>query len=203
MSEYPPGSVPARHRFLVRNRLIAALGGGTVVVEAAVRSGAQRTAADTEALGRLVMAVPGPVTSGPSTGCHQLIRDGALLVTGADDVLEAVGRLGVDLAPQREAPVRRTDGLGRAAALVHDALPARGARDTRWLARESGVPPDAIRAALTELERRGLARSRDGLWELAGPGDGGADDRGRCSSQSRNRRRQGRFRCSPVGYRRP
>ncbi len=173
VSEYPPGSVPARHRFLVRNRLIAALGGGTVVVEAAVRSGAQRTAADTEALGRLVMAVPGAVTSGPSAGCHQLIRDGALLVTGADDVLEAVGRLGVDLAPQREAPVRRTDGLGPVAALVHDALPARGARDTRWLARESGVPPDAIRAALTELERRGLARSRDGLWELAGPGGGG------------------------------
>ena len=83
---------------------------GTVVVEAALRSGAQRTAADTEALGRLVMAVPGPVTSGPSAGCHQLIRDGALLVTGADDVLEAVGRLGVDLAPEPEAagPAART-----------------------------------------------------------------------------------------------
>jgi DNA processing protein len=173
MSEYPPGSVPARHRFLVRNRLIAALGGGTVVVEAALRSGAQRTAADTETLGRLLMAVPGPVTSGPSAGCHQLIRDGALLVTCADDVLEAVGRLGVDLAPQPEATLRRTDGLGRAAALVHDALPARGARDTRWLARESGVPPDAIRAALTELEQRGLVHCGDGLWQLAG-GDGTA-----------------------------
>jgi DNA processing protein len=55
---------------------------------------------------------------------------------------------------------------------VHDALPARGARDTRWLAHESGVPPDAIRSALTELERRGLARCRDGLWELAEPGGG-------------------------------
>jgi DNA processing protein len=167
VSEYPPGSVPARHRFLVRNRLIAALAGGTVVVEAAMRSGAQRTAADTEALGRLVMAVPGPVTSGPSAGCHQLIRDGALLVTSVDDVLEAVGRLGVDMVPEQTAPARRTDGLGRVAALVHDALPAYGARDTRWLARESGVPPDAIRAALTELERRGLARCRDGQWQLA------------------------------------
>ena len=107
VSEYPPGSVPARHRFLVRNRLIAALGAGTVVVEAALRSGAQRTAADTEALGRLVMAVPGPVTSGPSAGCHQLIRDGALLVTSADDVLEAVGRLGVDLAPEPDLPGAR------------------------------------------------------------------------------------------------
>ena len=115
VSEYPPGSVPARHRFLVRNRLIAALGGGTVVVEAAVRSGAQRTAADTEALGRLVMAVPGAVTSGPSAGCHQLIRDGALLVTGADDVLEAVGRLGVDLAPRPggAGPAHGRPGAGR------------------------------------------------------------------------------------------
>ena len=84
-------------------------------------------------------------------------------------MLEAVGRLGVDLAPEPgDGAARRTDGLGGAAALVHDALPARGARDTRWLARESGVPPDAIRAALTELERRGLARCRDGLWQLAG-----------------------------------
>ena len=93
-------------------------------------------------------------------------------MTGADDVLEAVGGSGSTWRRNGEAPVRRTDGLGPVAALVHDALPARGARDTRWLARESGVPPDAIRAALTELERRGLARSRDGLWELAGPGGG-------------------------------
>jgi DNA processing protein len=169
VSEYPPGSVPARHRFLVRNRLIAALGGGTVVVEAAVRSGAQRTATDSEVLGRLVMAVPGPVTSGPSAGCHQLIRDGAVLVTCTDDVLEAVGRLGLDLAPERVVPRRPTDGLGRAATLVHDALPARGARDTRWLARESGVPPDSVRAALIELERRGLAVGCDGLWQLTDP----------------------------------
>jgi DNA processing protein len=169
VSEYPPGGVPARHRFLVRNRLIAALGNGTLVVEAALRSGAQRTAADTRALGRLVMAVPGPVTSGLSAGCHQLIRDGALLVTRPEEVLEAVGRLGDDLVADpgdAATPRRSTDGLDSTAALVHDALPARGARDARWLARESGVPPDAVRAALTELERRGLARSNDGLWLL-------------------------------------
>ncbi len=181
VSEYPPGSVPARHRFLVRNRLIAALGNGTLVVEAALRSGAQRTAADTVALGKLVMAVPGPVTSGLSAGCHQLIRCGALLVTRPEEVLEAVGRLGADLAdpladgrwPGGTGPAGRpTDGLEGAAALVHDALPPRGARDTRWLAREAGVPPDSVRAALTELERRGLARCRDGLWQLVAHGSG-------------------------------
>jgi DNA processing protein len=172
VTEYPPGGVPARHRFLVRNRLIAALGNGTLVVEAALRSGAQRTAADTRALGRLVMAVPGPVTSGLSAGCHQLIRDGALLVTRPEEVLEAVGRLGDDLADDVATPGRSTDGLDGAAALVHDALPARGARDARWLAREAGVPPDAVRAALTELERRGLARSSAGLWQLVPPMSG-------------------------------
>ena len=173
VSEYPPGSVPARHRFLVRNRLIAGLGGGTVVIEAGLRSGARRTAADTRALGRLVTAVPGPVTSGASAGCHRLIQEGALLVTRPEEVLEAVGRIGVDLADVPSAPRRGTDGLEGAAALVHDALPARNARDARWLAREAGVPPDAVRAALTELERRGLARHRDGLWHLVRAGGGG------------------------------
>lgn len=169
VSEYPPGGVPARHRFLVRNRLIAGLGAGTVVVEAGLRSGAQRTAADTRALGRLVTAVPGPVTSGASAGCHRLIQEGALLVTRPEEVLEAVGRIGADLAEGPVAATRFTDGLDGAAALVHDALPARDARDARWIAREAGVPPDTVRAALTELERRGLARARDGLWQLVRP----------------------------------
>jgi DNA processing protein len=172
-SEYPPGGVPARHRFLVRNRLIAGLGAGTLVVEAAVRSGARRTAADTRALGRLVMAVPGPVTSALSGGCHHLIREGAVLVTRPEEVMEAVGRLGSDLAGEAPAPGRPTDGLDDDAARVHDALPARGARDSRWLAKEAGVPPDAVRAALTELERRGLARCRDGLWQVVRARRGG------------------------------
>jgi DNA processing protein len=175
VSEYPPGSIPARHRFLVRNRLIAAFGGGTLVVEAGVRSGAQRTAADALALGKPLMAVPGPITSGLSAGCHRLIREGgALLVTRPEEVLEVVGRLGVDLAVERVAPALPTDGLRRAVALVHDALPVCGARDVRWLSRESGVPADDVRAALSDLERRGLARFRDGQWRLADPGVGRA-----------------------------
>ncbi|GAA3085648.1 DNA-processing protein DprA [Pseudonocardia yunnanensis] len=165
VSEYPPGSVPGRHRFLVRNRLIAGMAAGTVVVEAGLRSGAQRTAADASALGRLVMAVPGPVTSGLSAGCHRLVREGALLVTRTEEVLEAVGRLGLDLADPLDSSVARpTDGLDPVAAVVHDALPARAHRDTRWLAMEAGVPIGAVRVALVDLERRGLVEHCDGRW---------------------------------------
>lgn len=168
VSEYPPGSVPARHRFLVRNRLIAAMAGGTVVVEAALRSGAQRTAADAQALGRAVLAVPGPVTSGQSAGCHRLIREGAVLVTRVEEVLEEVGRIGIHLAEEPAgAAVRPTDGLGEDAALVHDALPTRAARGVEWLAMEAGLPPEAVRAALAELARRGLVECRGGRWQRA------------------------------------
>ncbi len=172
VSEYPAGCVPGRHRFLVRNRLIAGLAGGTVVVEAGLRSGARRTAADARALGRAVMAVPGPVTSGLSAGCHRLIRDGALLVTRTEDVLEAVGRIGFHLVAEPAAEeLRPTDGLSAVAAAVHDALPARSVRETRWLAMEAGVPIGAVRAALVDLERRGLAVGSDGRWQRrAGPG---------------------------------
>ncbi|WP_308283140.1 DNA-processing protein DprA [Pseudonocardia nigra] len=148
VSEYPPGCVPGRHRFLVRNRLIAGMSEGTLVVEAGLRSGAQRTAADAAALGRLVLAVPGPVTSGLSAGCHRLIRDGALLVTRTEEVLEAVGRLGLDLADTPTSDVGRpTDALDPVAALVHDALPTRTPRDTRWLAMEAASAPCAWRSS--------------------------------------------------------
>jgi DNA processing protein len=168
MSEYPPGAVPARHRFLVRNRLIAALAGGTVVVEAALRSGAQRTAADAYALGRPVLAVPGAVTSGQSAGCHRLIRDGAVLVTRVEEVLEEIGRIGVHLAEEPARPTARpTDGLDPAAVLVHDALPTRAARGVAWLAMEAGLPPGAVRTALAELARRGLVEFGGGRWQRA------------------------------------
>ncbi|OLT20996.1 DNA protecting protein DprA [Ornithinimicrobium sp. CNJ-824] len=77
LSETPPGGAPARMRFLARNRLIAALAAGTVVVEAGLRSGARSTAREARELGRHVMAVPGPVTSVMSAGCHEEIRAGA------------------------------------------------------------------------------------------------------------------------------
>ena len=93
VTELPPGATPTRQGFLARNRLIAALGLGVVVVEAAARSGAISTVGRAAELGREVMAVPGPVTSMLSVGTHALIRDGAVLVTSADEVVEAMAPL--------------------------------------------------------------------------------------------------------------
>jgi DNA processing protein len=92
ISEYPPGTAPARHRFAARARLLACLGGGTVVVEAGPRSGARAVATHAAALGRSVMAVPGPITSAMSSGCHQLLRSGtAVPVTDLAEILQSTG----------------------------------------------------------------------------------------------------------------
>jgi DNA processing protein len=91
ISEWPPGRTPTRLRFLVRNRVIAAMAPATVVVEAGQRSGALNTARHARDLGRILMAVPGPVTSEMSAGCHFIIRNWqATLVTGAPEVIEAL-----------------------------------------------------------------------------------------------------------------
>jgi DNA processing protein len=123
VSEWAPGASPTRLRFLWRNRVIAALGRGTVVVEMGHRSGARRTCSEAARLGRYVMAVPGPVTSAVSVGCHALLRTReADVVTSARDVLELVSRLGDDLPPEPESPATARDRLSRDAKLVIDAL---------------------------------------------------------------------------------
>ncbi len=171
VSEYPPGTVPARHRFLVRNRLIAAFGAGTVVVEAGRRSGTLSTAAAAEQLGRLVMAVPGPVTSAMSVGCHLLLADRfAQLVTGADDVLAALG--GVPPPARRpdppagpgEDPRHPTDGLEPEVARVYDALPARGSSSVQELVVEAGLPGPAVMGSLVMLQMHGLVDQDGPLW---------------------------------------
>lgn len=91
LSEVPVGSAPTRYRFLQRNRLIAALAGAVVVVEARWRSGALNTAHHALALGRQVAAVPGRVDSANSAGCHKLLRDGATCVTDAAEAVELCG----------------------------------------------------------------------------------------------------------------
>ena len=84
-------------------------------------------------------------------------------------MLEAVGRIGLDLADEPAAPPRPTDGLSPVGKLVHDALPSRAARDSRWLAMEAGQPLDVVRPALVELERRGMVEHRDGRWQRRAP----------------------------------
>jgi DNA processing protein len=165
VSEYPPGTTPARHRFLVRNRIIAALGAGTVVVEAGRRSGTLSTAAAADQLGRLVMAVPGPVTSAMSVGCHLLLADRfAQLVTGPKDVLAALGRAS-DPAAQPTLPGtdprHPTDGLDADTARVYEALPGRGTVTAADVIAESGLVGPQVLAALAVLELHGLAE-RDG-----------------------------------------
>lgn len=170
VSEYPPGAWPARHRFLVRNRLIAAFAAGTVVVEAGVRSGARRTATAAAALGRVVMAVPGPVTSALSVGCHLLVRDEqAVLVTRVAEVVEAVGRIGADLAPPLGTSRRPTDGLSPELLAVFEALPARAARHPEQLVRDSGVPLHRVRSALPLLELQGLVGCGVSGWHRVPP----------------------------------
>lgn len=167
VSEYPPGVRPARHRFLTRNRLVAALSGATVVVEAGARSGAANTAAWARGLGRAVCAVPGPVTSSASVGCHALLRNGADIVTRAADVVERMGRIG-ELAPDELRPGSALDGLGEAEQRVYDALPARGRRSADQIAVASGLPPTQVLGPLSMLEVSGLVTRQDGYWKLSG-----------------------------------
>jgi DNA processing protein len=164
VSELPPGTTVSRYRFLDRNRLIAALGRGTVVVEAAARSGSLVTARLADEIGRPVLAVPGPVTSELSAGTHQLIRDGgALLVTRAEEVVEHLGELGTDIAPPVRGATRPRDVLDPIASRVLEALPpqGRGSSDVLEAAIEAGVEPREAHAALGRLAATGWV-DRDG-----------------------------------------
>jgi DNA processing protein len=168
ISEYPPGIRPARHRFLVRNRLVAALSGATVVVEAGLRSGAANTAAWARALGRVVCAVPGPITSSSSAGCHKLIRAGAELVTRSEEIIEIIGRAG-EFADELKDSSSALDELTDIGKRVYEALPARGVRSTDEMSIESGLPVAQLQGQLALLELAGLAVRDDGRWRLKGP----------------------------------
>lgn len=165
VSEYPPGVRPARHRFLTRNRLVAALSGATVVVEAGIRSGAASTAAWARALGRVVCAVPGPITSAASTGCHILLQAGAELVTRADEVREIIGRAG-EFAGEQPRPADVLDALTDTDRRVYEALPGRGARTPDEIAVASGLPATEVLGPLAMLEIAGLIERHEGRWRL-------------------------------------
>lgn len=164
VSEVPPGSVPGKQRFLKRNRLIASLTSGTVVVEASVRSGALSTANHAAKLLRPLGAVPGPVTSMASAGCHELLRRGAAVcVTDAAEAAELVGDVG-ESAPERRGETRLGDDLDAAGKAVLDALPVRKAAHERSIARAAGLALGDTTGALGLLELMGLAEQKDGGW---------------------------------------
>lgn len=180
LSETPPGGAPARMRFLARNRLIAALAAGTVVVEAGLRSGARSTAREARELGRHVMAVPGPVTSVMSAGCHEEIRAGATLVTDAAEVAELVGRVGADLAPVKRGQVLPEDALPDEQRRVWQWLRPRSSVDVDELVVRSGLELGEVLVALGELEDLGLAEQLlDGWRRAPGGGHGAGGRRGR------------------------
>ncbi|KQY63827.1 DNA-processing protein DprA [Nocardioides sp. Root140] len=167
VSELAPGCSPMRSRFLARNRLIAGLTRGTVVVEAAVRSGALNTANWATRLNRPLMAVPGPVTSAQSQGAHQLIRTGAAeLVTQGSEVLELVKPAGEYLFEEPRGPERRRDRLRSREAQVLEAVPVVTPAGAASIARTAGIALVDVARALCKLESGGLVSRGLGGWTL-------------------------------------
>ena len=171
LSEWPPGCAPMRHRFLIRNRVIAALTAGTVVVEAAVRSGSLSTANRARDLSRLVMSVPGPITSTMSAGANNLLKQPEVAcVTSAADVFELVGAFGDDLAPAPEVPHDPRDDLDPVPRRVLEAVPVHRAAGPASIARTAGVDARQVIRALGVLAAGGFVERTDAGWRLTRPG---------------------------------
>lgn len=170
VSEVPPGQQVRRQRFLTRNRLIAAIGRSTVVVEAAERSGTTATARSAAAMLRPVLAVPGPVTSATSAGCHRMIQDGtAMLATEVTDVLAAAD-LSAGASTVADATGSWTsarDDLSPRESVVLDALPGRGWLDLPGLVRASGLATRDVLAAAALLAAAGWVTEGERGWRRA------------------------------------
>jgi DNA processing protein len=171
VSEHPPGAAPQRPRFLVRNRIIAALSSGTVVVEAALRSGARSTATHAGLINRHLMVVPGPITSATSAGCHQLLRERpeAVVVTRVEEIIEQCGHLG-ELAAPVTGPSTVRDALGPAVARVFEGVPVRRPTSAAAIAATAGVGVEVATAALAALGSAGLVEQADGRWAMTTAG---------------------------------
>jgi DNA processing protein len=168
VSELPPGCSPTRLRFLARNRLIAAIALGTVVAEAAVRSGALNSAGWAEQCGRVVLAVPGPITSRMSEGAHLLVRErNAVLATSVADILEVVSPLGQQLTPYPHGPERPTDRLSEDVQRVLDAVPVLSPTGSTSIASTAGLDARAVQESLQTLAEAGLVERAKGGWRLS------------------------------------
>ena len=156
VSEFALGLGPLASHFPRRNRIIAALSRGCLVVEAGLKSGSLITARLAAEQGREVMAVPGSIHNAQARGCHQLIRDGAALVQSAEDVLDEVGRLQRQAKPK--TVIQPSDSEHPLlAAMGHDAIHA------EQLSQQLGLTQGEVYAMLLELELAGrLATLSDG-----------------------------------------
>ena len=191
VSEWPPGRNATRLRFLIRNRVIAALAPGTLVVEAGQRSGALNSARHARDLNRRLMAVPGPITSDLSAGCHRIIREWqGTLVTSAADVVEYLSPVGAMLqqppgggsgipgqsagghamwASRRQAAaVLDRDQLDLDTAAVLDALPRRGGMGPASIADRAGLDLGTVMRSLGALAAGGFAERCERGWRARG-----------------------------------
>lgn len=166
-SEVACGTAPTKWRFLQRNRLIAALAGAVVVVEAGWRSGSINTAAHASSLGRPLGAVPGPVTSAASAGCHKLLREyDAQCITGPDDAAELLGLGSHPTLFDALDEAARTDDRVR----IADALSSRSWRDIDDIARRTGMSPGEVQTQLGMMQLAGDAEYDGAGWRRAAVG---------------------------------
>jgi DNA processing protein len=174
VSELACGAAPTKWRFLQRNRLIAAASDATVVLEAGMRSGSLNTAGHAAALGRPLGAVPGPVTSPASAGCHRLLREyDAVCVVDAEQMAElaatARGSARVaggasDPAEAASSSVGVSNGMDPDRLRVLDAMSTRSRRDVDDIARRAGMPVMAVMGVLAVLESHGTVVFRGDGW---------------------------------------
>jgi len=163
-SEWPPGRNATRLRFLKRNRVMAALTTGTLVVEAGSRSGALNTGRHARDLHRPLMAVPGPVTSELSAGCHMMIRDwNATLITSATEAAEFLNPVG---GSEKATPVLPWDELDPDAKAVLDALPVRRGISSQEIAKRAGLDPETTFGCLGALAAGGFAQRCPQGWRV-------------------------------------
>ncbi len=170
VSELPCGSPPTKWRFLQRNRLIAASSLATVVLEAGWRSGSLNTANHAAQLGRPVGAVPGPVTSAASAGCHRLLREtAATCVTNADEMAElAPLESGVSGPTPAGGDGSRSVADDPALTRLRDAMSTRSARGTSDIAARAGLSIAQTQGMLAHLELTGQAVEREAGWVSRG-----------------------------------
>jgi DNA processing protein len=156
VTEYAFGSPPLRERFPERNRLISGMSLGTVVVEAPRRSGALITARLAAEQGRGVFAVPGPIDSPASLGCHSLIRDGAELVETAEDIVEGLGIMLEAVPPRRNTAIAAGD-LSAEERQILDVL-SFDPRHVDAITEQTGLGLPTVNSTLMMLEMKALVR---------------------------------------------